>query len=48
MSEKRFILAEDSNGLFSIFDNEDPEDEPLNYDIAKQRTKEATEQKRLI
>ena len=31
MSEKRFILAEDSNGLFSIFDNEDPEDEPLIY-----------------
>ena len=32
MSEKkRFILAEDSNGLFSIFDNEDIEDEPLIY-----------------
>ena len=32
MSEKkRFILAEDSNGLFSIFDNEDLEDEPLIY-----------------
>ena len=31
MSEKRFILAEDSNGLLSIFDNEDPEDEPLIY-----------------
>ena len=31
MSEKRFILAEDSNGLFSIFDNEDPEDDPLIY-----------------
>ena len=31
MSEKRFKLAEDSNGLFSIFDNEDPEDEPLIY-----------------
>ena len=31
MSENRFILAEDSNGLFSIFDNEDPEDEPLIY-----------------
>jgi len=31
MSEKRFILAEDSNGLFSIFDNEDSEDEPLLY-----------------
>ena len=31
MIENRFILAEDSNGLFSIFDNEDPEDEPLIY-----------------
>ena len=31
MSEKRFILVEDSNGLFSIFDNEDPEGEPLIY-----------------
>ena len=31
MSEKRFLLAEDSNGLFSIFDNEDLEDEPLIY-----------------
>lgn len=31
MTEKRFILAEDSNGLFSIFDNEDLEDEPLIY-----------------
>lgn len=32
MSEKkRFILAEDSNGLFSIFDNEDIEDDPLIY-----------------
>ena len=28
---ERFILAEDSNGLFSIFDNEDIEDEPLIY-----------------
>ena len=31
MSEKRFKLVEDSNGLFSIFDNEDKEDEPLIY-----------------
>lgn len=31
MTKKRFRLAEDSNGLFSIFDNEDPEDEPLIY-----------------
>ena len=32
MSEKkRFILAEDSNGLYSIFDTEDKEDEPLIY-----------------
>ena len=31
MSEKRFKMFEDSNGLFSIFDNEDPEDEPLIY-----------------
>lgn len=28
---ERFILAEDTNGLFSIFDNEDIEDEPLIY-----------------
>jgi len=28
---ERFILAEDSNGLFSIFDNEDSENEPLLY-----------------
>ena len=31
MNEKRFKMLEDSNGLFSIFDNEDPEDEPLIY-----------------
>ena len=31
MSEKRFRLAEDSNGLYSIFDTEDKEDEPLIY-----------------
>ena len=31
MSEKRFSLAEDSNGLLSIFDNEDKENEPLIY-----------------
>ena len=31
MSEKRFELAEDSNGLFSIFDNEDKENRPLIY-----------------
>ena len=31
MSEKRFILAEDSNGLYSIFDTEDKEDNPLIY-----------------
>ena len=31
MNKKRFILAEDSNGLFSIFDNEDKENEPLIY-----------------
>ena len=31
MTEKRFILAEDSNGLYSIFDTEDKEDEPLIY-----------------
>ena len=31
MSEKRFILVEDSNGLFSIFDNEDIECEPIIY-----------------
>lgn len=31
LTKKRFILAEDSNGLFSIFDNEDPKDEPLIY-----------------
>lgn len=31
MSEKRFELAEDSNGLFSIFDNEDEENRPLIY-----------------
>ena len=31
MSEKRFALAEDSNGLLSIFDNEDEEYEPLIY-----------------
>jgi len=31
MNDKRFRLAEDSNGLLSIFDNEDKEDEPLIY-----------------
>lgn len=31
MVEKRFTLAEDSDGLFSIFDNEDMENEPLIY-----------------
>ena len=31
MSKKRFILAEDSNGLYSIFDTKDKEDEPLIY-----------------
>ncbi len=31
MSDERFILAEDSNGLFSIFDNKDLENEPLIY-----------------
>ena len=31
MSEKRFRLAEDSNGLYSIFDTEDKEDNPLIY-----------------
>ena len=31
MSEKRFILAEDSNGLYSIFDTEDKEGNPLIY-----------------
>ena len=31
MSEKRFILAEDSNGLYSIFDTEDKQDNPLIY-----------------
>lgn len=29
MSEKRFRECKGSNGLFSIFDNEDAEDEPL-------------------
>lgn len=31
VSEKRFELAEDSNGLFSIFDNKDKENRPLIY-----------------
>ena len=31
MSEKRFELAEDGNGLYSIFDNEYKEDDPLIY-----------------
>lgn len=31
MSEKRFKMVEDSNGLYSIFDTEDKEDEPLIY-----------------
>ena len=33
MSEKRFILAEDSNGLYSILDTEDKEDNPLIYGV---------------
>lgn len=31
MSEDRFKMLEDSNGLYSIFDTEDKEDEPLIY-----------------
>lgn len=31
MSEKRFKMVEDSNGLYSIFDTEDKENEPLIY-----------------
>ena len=33
MTEKRFILAEDSNGLYSILDTEDKEDNPLIYGV---------------
>ena len=31
MSKNRFKMVEDSNGLYSIFDTEDKEDEPLIY-----------------
>ncbi len=53
MSEKRFILAEDSNGLYSILDTEDKEDNPLIYgveiiDLLNELNDENQELKRLI
>jgi len=33
MTEKRFKLAEDSNGLYSIFDTEDKENEDKNMSV---------------
>ena len=58
MTEKRFILAEDSNGLYSIFDTEDKEDNPLIYgaefgtekivDLLNELNDENQELKRLI
>ena len=53
MSEKRFILAEDSNGVYSILDTEDKEDNPLIYgveiiDLSNELNDENQELKRLI
>ena len=53
MSEKRFILVEDSNGVYSIFDTEDKEDNPLIYgveiiDLLNELNDENQELKRLI
>lgn len=53
MSEKRFILAEDSNGVYSILDTEDKEDNPLIYgveiiDLLNELNDENQELKRLI
>lgn len=53
MSEKRFILAEDTNGLYSILDTEDKEDNPLIYgveiiDLLNELNDENQELKRLI
>lgn len=53
MCEKRFILAEDTNGLYSILDTEDKEDNPLIYgveiiDLLNELNDENQELKRLI
>lgn len=53
MCEKRFILAEDSNGVYSILDTEDKEDNPLIYgveiiDLLNELNDENQELKRLI